>query len=145
MQAIYPRTSIVDHLSIDSISQASVLHIGDSRQIQTRSNVIAIQQVPGNFVEDLYSFNDFEIFHRPEVFDPFTFDMHKQTFHQSPVIKVHAVSIIGAGGASVIHIGSTETIHADTRIHHIRDFRTYQEIEEAHKNKQAKEHKLCLQ
>ena len=145
MQSIYPRTSIVDHLSVDSVSQSAHLHIGDSRQIRARNNVIAIQQVPADFVEDLYSFNDFEIFHRPEILEPFPSDVRTQTFHQSPVIKVHHIRIIGVAGSSVVHIGSTETIHSDTRIHHIRDFRTYVELEESKKNKQAKERSSCPQ
>lgn len=135
MLNFYPRTSIVDHLSIFSISQASLLHIGDSKQIHAKNNVIAAQQATSNFEEDLYSFHDFEIFHRPEPLDDFNYETRMCHFHANPVIKVHHVYIIGAAGSSIVQIGSTETIHNDTRIHHVRDFRTFREIKKDHQMK----------
>lgn len=137
MLNFYPRTSIVDHLSIFSVSQASFLHIGDAKQIRARNNVIAIQQATSNFEEDLYSFNDFEIFHRPEPVDFFDYEVKMNSFHANPVIKVHHVYITGTAGASVTQIGSTETIHNDNRIHHIRDFRTFREIKAEHEKKKG--------
>ena len=140
----YPRTSIVDYLSIYSASQAAILHIGDSQQIRSRNNVIAIQQVPADFEEDLYVFNDFEIFHRPEPNTPIVSDTNMQNMHVFPTIKVHRVYITGAAGASIVHIGSTETIQTDTRIKHIRDFRTYAEIAaQNEEKKKEKDNKIC--
>lgn len=135
MLNFYPRTSIVDHLSIFSVSQASFLRIGDSKQIRAKNNVIAVQQATSNFEEDLYSFYDLEIFQRPEPMDCFDYDTKMCNFHANPVIKVHHLYITGAAGSSVVHIGSLESFHNDTRIHHIRDFRTFQEIKEEHEKK----------
>lgn len=137
MLNFYPRTSIVDHLSIFSISQASLLHIGDSKQVRARNNVIAIQQATSNFEEDLYSFNDLEIFHRSEPLDFFDYEVKMCNFHANPIIKVHHVYVIGAAGSSIVQVGSTETIHNDTRIHHIRDFRTFREMKQAHEQKKG--------
>ncbi|MCL6585729.1 MAG: spore germination protein GerPE [Anoxybacillus sp.] len=113
------RLSVVQLLNSKTFLLSSVLQIGDSREINARSNVLAVQR-------------QYELFYGSEgevVFPVFTkpiptldVPMSVQTYrlHESPVISVRSIYLIAASTASVVHIGSTSTVKGETRIKHIR-------------------------
>lgn len=114
------RTSMVEYFHGETFIISSVLQIGDSREITSRSRVLAVQR-------------QYELFFGGEgegIFPIFTMPIPKlqanrnrisvQTLHQSPIISVRSIRVLAASTSAVVHIGSTSTVDAEARIKHIR-------------------------
>jgi spore germination protein PE len=114
------RTSMVEYFHGETFIISSVLQIGDSREITSRSRVLAVQR-------------QYELFFSSEgegIFPIFTMPIPKfpsnrnhisiQTLHQSPIISVRSIRVLAASASSVVHIGSTSNVDAEARIKHIR-------------------------
>ncbi|BDG48487.1 MULTISPECIES: spore germination protein GerPE [Parageobacillus] len=114
------RTSIVEYFHGETLIYSSVLQIGDSREITSRSRVLAVQRQYELFFGDEGEGN-FPIFTMP--IPKFQANLNRisiQTLHQSPIISVRSIRVLGASASAVIHIGSTSTVDAEARIKHIR-------------------------
>ncbi|MED4970987.1 spore germination protein GerPE [Parageobacillus toebii] len=114
------RTSMVEYFHGETVIYSSVLQIGDSREITSRSRVLAVQRQYELFFggegEEI-----FPIFTRPiPKLQPNSNDIFIQTLHQSPVISVRSIRMLAVSTSSVVHIGSTSTVDAEARIKHIR-------------------------
>jgi spore germination protein PE len=114
------RTSIVQFFHGKEVIFSSVLQIGDSQKITSRSQVLAVQR-------------QYELFFGKEgesSFPIFTKRIPKiqsddrnislQTLHQSPVISVRSIRVLAVSSSGVVHIGSTSAVDAEARIKHIR-------------------------
>ncbi|MFS0556450.1 spore germination protein GerPE [Brevibacillus sp. 179-C9.3 HS] len=117
---MYRRTSHVRKLDVLSVDTSSVLQIGDSRQIDSVSNILAVQREQAIFYENEFMFEDFSVFSvpltPPSLFEPLCID----TFHDCPYIFIRKVEVPFVAGASVVHIGSNESISLETRVVNIR-------------------------
>lgn len=49
-----------------------------------------------------------------------TESVNMEIFNQNPVIKVNSIKVTGVSSAAVMQIGSTETIHTESKVKHIR-------------------------
>lgn len=117
---MYRRTSHIRKLDIISVDFSSVLQIGDSRHIDAVSNILAVQREQAIFYENEFMFDDYSAFSvplaPPLLTEPGTLD----TFHDCPHIDVRNVEASFVAGASVLHIGSSESISLETRVVNIR-------------------------
>ncbi|CAM3958957.1 spore germination protein GerPE [Geobacillus sp. FSL K6-0789] len=114
------RTSIVQALHAETLIISSVLQIGDSERISARTRALAVQR-------------QYELFFEPEgeqTFPIFTKPIPRwsspppvasqQTLHESPVISVRSIRVLGISSSAVVHIGSTSIAEGEARIKHIR-------------------------
>jgi len=114
------RTSIVQAIHVETVIISSILQIGDSEQISARTRALAVQR-------------QHELFFGAEgerIFPVFTKPIprwsspppvaSRQTLHQSPVISVRSIRVLGVSSSAVVHVGSTSTAEAEARIKHIR-------------------------
>jgi spore germination protein PE len=114
------RLSIVQQLNSKTVLISSVLQIGDSREITSRSNILAVQRQYELFFGSEGE-RAFPIFTRPiPKLDINTEAIRINKLNESPILSVRSVYVIATSASSVIHIGSTSTINAETRIKHIR-------------------------
>lgn len=114
------RTSIVDTISLKSLSYASVLEIGDTERITPLSKALAVQREKELFFGNEGSFAAYPIFSKniplPTIYERITLKRD----NQNPYIKVGDLDVRGASSSAVIHIGSTKEIRAESRVKHIR-------------------------
>lgn len=115
------RTSVVDEINLKLIAFSSVFEIGDSTVIHAISWAIADQRETELYFGEEADFNEFSVFTKPLPPTPFQENIISQTEHFHPIIKVKSIHILGVSSASVVQIGSTQHVIAESRIKHIRE------------------------
>ncbi|WP_374724171.1 spore germination protein GerPE [Calidifontibacillus erzurumensis] len=127
------RLSIVDSVNISSIKDGSVVEIGDSFNVRLYSKALAVQREQELFLENEGSFH-YPIFYRHIPNPIITERVFMARNNECPKIEVNKVSIFGVSTSTVFQIGSTNTIHSEARVKHIRhlikDRDTSQEVED---------------
>jgi spore germination protein PE len=119
------RWSVVKDMKINSISQASVLQIGDNEQIKPVSKVLAVQRQMPDFAGKEGSFKQFDLFSR-EIPLPLTDNepVSVEIDQSCSRIQVGCIFMYGVVAASVFQVGTNKKIEAEARIKHIRQFVT---------------------
>lgn len=114
------RTSIVQFFHGETVILSSVVQIGDSQKIASRTRALAVQRQYELFFGNEGE-HSFPIFTKPiPKFQSDSRNISLQTLHQSPVISVRSIRVISVSSAGVVHIGSTSTVDAESRIKNIR-------------------------
>ncbi|MEH7235541.1 spore germination protein GerPE [Bacillus sp. JJ1562] len=114
------RISVVDLIYVNSVSFSSILEIGDSQKITPVSQALAVQREVPIFFTNEGDFSKYPIFSRELPKVKVTETVNMNIFNQNPVIKVDSVRVTGVSSAAVMQIGSTETIHTESKVKHIR-------------------------
>ncbi|MCA1030977.1 spore germination protein GerPE [Bacillus timonensis] len=114
------RLSKVKTTYVNSISISSVLQIGDSHKITPYSRALAVQREYPLIFTNEGDFNEYSVFQRPLPMPPITEDFPMMITNTNPVINVGHVRVTGISASSVVQIGSTNHIEAETRVKHIR-------------------------
>ncbi|ULL17250.1 spore germination protein GerPE [Paenibacillus sp. H1-7] len=118
------RWSLVRFLKVNSVSQGSILQIGDNQTVQPEAKVLNVQREVahdnGNEVDmDAYASYSREI---PEVtiHEPVTMSVHNECDY----IQVGIVRILSVSTSGVVQIGQNERIEAVSRVKRIRQMNT---------------------
>ncbi|MGG1661657.1 spore germination protein GerPE [Brevibacillus sp. NRS-1366] len=114
------RTSHVHSLTNISIDTSSVLQIGDSKEVTTLANVLAVQRETAIFYENEFLFRDNLLFCEPIPLPVLSESIDMYTFHEIPAIRVNKVTVDFAAASAVIHVGSSQSISLESRIKNIR-------------------------
>ncbi|WP_080847389.1 spore germination protein GerPE [Cytobacillus gottheilii] len=114
------RTSIVDHIRINTLSFSSIFEIGDVPYIQGYSRAIADQRQKPLFRSDEGSFRRYPIFREPIPLPPIDEAVAMEITQVNPVIKVHDIDVLGASSSSIVQLGNSKNIFMESRIKHIR-------------------------
>jgi spore germination protein PE len=116
------RWSVVQHIKINNISLASILHIGDNRAIKPVSKALAVQRQVASFNENEGNFAEFPLFSRvipiPDPYEPLDMTID----NECDTIQVNCVRVLAISSSSVMQIGSNKLIESETRIKHFRQF-----------------------
>lgn len=114
------RTSLVNGIKIDAISEASHLQIGDTNEIHATTVNFAAQQLQPVFVMGMGD-RFFEEFKQHQIpFPQFQDEVMMTTFHENPFIKVDVVRSLAIAVSGVIHIGNIRHMEGQSRVHHFR-------------------------
>ena len=122
------RLSMVGELYVNSIRSSGILHVGDNAQIRATSLVLAVQRQQERFNANEGSFRAYPIFSRPTPFPTGTQSVTMSVDNLGSVIQVGRIRTLAVAFSSVIQIGSTCNIGADTRVKHFRQFLTQQSL-----------------
>lgn len=114
------RISQVQKIHITSLSNSSITQIGDSKCVSAISRALAVQREAEIFFGNEGDFSNYPIFKEsiplPPLDDLFSF----QKVDLVPCIKVSHIKINGIASASIVHIGSSESVYMESRVKHIR-------------------------
>ena len=117
---MFQRSSIIDHLKVNSASFASTVQLGDSKIVNGISYALAVQREVDVFYGREGNFSSYPVFTEPIPFQPITEKM-SYTAHQSkPLIKVTNLSILAMSSTAILHIGNSEHVSMEARVKHIR-------------------------
>lgn len=114
------RLSVVDFIKVNSLSFSGILEIGDSKKITPYTQALAVQREVPLFFTNEGDFSAYPIFSRELPSVTIEEAVSMDTYHQNPTIKVGSIRVIGVSSAAVMHIGSTGTIRAQSKVKHIR-------------------------
>lgn len=117
------RLSLVDHVHMEVVTSSSNLQIGDSRNIHLRSRALAVQKEWTDFQGSEGDLAPFYLFRQTIPQPAFYESLQFNQVHRVPIIKVGVVRIISAAASSLVHIGSTEEITAESRVKHFRHYK----------------------
>ncbi|API91046.1 hypothetical protein J32TS6_28270 [Virgibacillus pantothenticus] len=114
------RTAVVDNLFTNSVSNSSVLSIGDTNHAALKFKGLAVQkQVPTFSQEDEESF-DYPLFQRDTNWPTPNIGVRKTTMHHNQNICVANIATIGVSSSSLLQIGSLTRGYAEARVKHFR-------------------------
>lgn len=114
------RSSVVKNIKINAILNASIANFGDSKIIDPKAKVLAIQRDIPIFYEDEGNFKLFPLFSRP-IPEPIITEKIQMTVKNiNPYIKVNNIKIVGISASSILQVGTTQYINSEARIKHIR-------------------------
>ncbi|WP_127530076.1 spore germination protein GerPE [Paenibacillus kobensis] len=121
------RTSEVQGIYVNTLSQAGMLQIGDRSESNAVLRALAVQRQEDHpYAGDVF-FESYVIFDRPipafiDANDPDSFVVTHR-WNACPVISVGCISITSAGAAAQIVIGTGQTHRSEARIKHIRQYK----------------------
>jgi len=122
----YPiRTSELERLQVISVSESSIIQVGDRSEVYARMRTIAVQREQDHTVGGEAQFNSYPIFYRPwpvhsQLYEPLPVQV--TTRNLAPCIQVCSVDILATSSAALILIGNGRVSRAESRIKHIRQF-----------------------
>ncbi|WP_335870070.1 spore germination protein GerPE [Bacillus sp. 2205SS5-2] len=115
------RYSFVQGVNLTSLIFSSVLQIGDTRYLDGKSKVLAVQREQeiffGNEGDDLYQY---PVFYEQIPFLTLPPPTNISILNQKPVINVGIIDIIGVSTTGIVHIGNLGDVRLESRIKHIR-------------------------
>lgn len=114
------RISKVNNITIDSVAFSSQLQIGDSHEIYASSKTLAVQREKEFFFGKEGNFNNYPIFLRPVSFPPLTEPISVLFHNKNSSIYVDNVYVMALSVASLLHVGTTNRIVANSRRKNIR-------------------------
>ncbi|MCK6255701.1 spore germination protein GerPE [Fictibacillus sp. KIGAM418] len=122
-----PRTSEVKHINIRSILFSSIVNIGDTDQFAAFSQALAIQKYEPTYdsaLSGIINFPNYQAFTipRPRVTPPKEVTM--ESYNDPAYIRVGVIDILGISAAAMLHVGGIQNIDLESRVKHIRDYRT---------------------
>lgn len=120
MPMLHKRTSSVNYISINSLTIASTLEIGDSKHIQAFTRAIALQRERQLFFGNELSFSDYDIFNEPLPLEPVTEELFYETIALQQIIKVNSLKLTGSSTSSIVQIGNSQHVYLESRVKHIR-------------------------
>lgn len=114
------RTSSVQNVKLTTLSTGTIFEIGDSKEITPVSQAIAIQRERAIFHVNELHFQDFFVFSMPIPQPIADQSVEMIRVNESPYIQVGYIDLFSISSSAVVHLGSSETLQADSRIKHIR-------------------------
>ncbi|WAA13037.1 spore germination protein GerPE [Fervidibacillus halotolerans] len=117
---MFRRIAKVNAINIQSIDLSSQLQIGDSHQIIGRSRILAVQREQEFFFGNEGSLNQYPIFNRPIHLPPITKPLYEKKENIVGIIHVNHLSVIGAAGSAIVHIGNNDFTFMESKTKHIR-------------------------
>lgn len=118
---MWKRSSFVQNIFVTSIQLASVLEIGDSKNLLAKSNVFAAQREKELFFSTEGNLNDYPIFSEPIPIPPFPFPVPViNRLNEVSKIRVKTIAIKGLSASAIVQIGNTEKVDLESRVFHVR-------------------------
>lgn len=116
------RTSVVGSFKALAVIFDSVVHIGDTRYIQAKTDAFALQRQIAEFAGDEFPLEQFPLFRRPIPHLSPAENLRMIKRDTVPAITVGAVKINAMSTSAIAQIGSNVCIDLESRIKHIRQF-----------------------
>ncbi|MFP3720269.1 spore germination protein GerPE [Niallia circulans] len=114
------RTSVVDLITINTVSFSSIVEIGDATYHQSASRALAVQRQKEFFYGSETEYEDYSVFTEPIPLLPIIENVTCHFENRKPIIKVNHINIIGISSASLLQVGNCRHLYAEARIKHIR-------------------------
>ncbi|MDQ0214786.1 spore germination protein PE [Oikeobacillus pervagus] len=114
------RYSIVHHLNMDAISYGSILQVGDTKEILSKANALAIQREEELFYSQEAPFDRFAIFSYSFPHKEIRNEVEFEKIHIDPTIQVNSLNVTAISASSVVQVGSLENGQFEARVKHIR-------------------------
>lgn len=116
------RLSAVGRLFVNTVSNASVLQIGDNADgAELFSRVLAVQRTLATFGKNEFRYGSYALFERPLPVAPALPELAARFYSQAAPIEIGDIAITGASAASHVRIGCGGPETAESRIVNIRN------------------------
>ncbi|WP_079709135.1 spore germination protein GerPE [Paraliobacillus ryukyuensis] len=120
------RETNVGFVRVNSVADGSIIEIGDAKKLDSRVNIIAVQEEGGTQNHESYSITNYPLFRLNFPSLPSSMVFKKKTIHHNNNINVRTIDVTGVSAAATIQLGSVKSIRAEARIKHIRILRNEQ-------------------
>ncbi|WP_171655594.1 spore germination protein GerPE [Paenibacillus foliorum] len=114
------RISSIGTIKINTVGEATVFEVGDSENMAPFNYAIAVQREKAIFLEKEFDFSEYAIFSIPLEAPVIDENVQLMRINESPHIVVNKISVFLVSASAIVHIGSSETLYAQSRIKHIR-------------------------
>ncbi len=120
--SIQGRNSTLDFLFVNTVGSTGIVQLGDGVETTLRSKAIAVQRAIPNYVDDEFRFAAYPLFFLPKKWLQPCVDVEFQSVSPLPNIHVGLIRTLGVSASSLLRIGLSGPIKAESRIKHIRHF-----------------------
>jgi spore germination protein PE len=112
----------VDTVKVNNLFHAGIVQVGDNGSSNLWDWSIAVQRALTNFNGDEKRFASYPLFFRPNPAWLPAPDIGTESGGPPEEIRVGSVKVLTASASILIRIGSSESLWAESRIQHIRQF-----------------------
>ncbi len=107
-----------------SVTNASIVQIGDVRTLRPYSRALAVQREISFFLGNEGHFGDFPLFWVP-IPEPLPLsNVRLNVVNENPVIQVANLQVTAAASSSVVKLGHACVVDAEARLLHIRQLQS---------------------
>ncbi|MDG4656709.1 spore germination protein GerPE [Ectobacillus antri] len=120
---MFRRFSVVQDVTVLTMGISSVIQIGDTNTIETRTRAIAVQDEKGEFIVKDPPFSSYIIFRDTDITIPLRVkEARMHVINACPFIHVDSIFQRNMLNSSCLHIGSLDYGFANSRIVQIRKY-----------------------
>ncbi|MFB6465271.1 spore germination protein GerPE [Cytobacillus sp. Hz8] len=117
---MFKRTSVINHIKVDSLLFSSIIEIGDIHTINAFVRAIAVQRDEEIFFEEEGSFSSYPIFQEPIPLPQITEYISIERRNLKPFIHVDKLDVLALSGSSILQVGNSQNVYVESRVEHIR-------------------------
>ncbi len=128
------RTSRVGDIRVNSLTNSSILEIGDAIEATPNSRALAVQKEGATFTDRDFPFNYFPVFTEELPYFDKKITIDQERVPCSSYIDVQSVHIGGISTSSIFQVGNLDYLDAEVRIKHFRILRDENEDEDENEN-----------
>ncbi|MCS7464411.1 spore germination protein GerPE [Paenibacillus doosanensis] len=114
------RISCVGTLHVNTVGDVTALEVGDTERLSPSNYTIAVQREKAIFLESEFDFADYNIFYQPLIPPDPREPLIMNRINMCPNITVRKVNVFLTSASAIVHIGSSQSLKAQSRIKHIR-------------------------
>ncbi|OXM86998.1 spore germination protein GerPE [Paenibacillus rigui] len=114
------RISSVGAIKVNTVGTSTTMEIGDSKQLAPLNFTIAVQRERAVYLQNEFDFSEYTLFSIPLVQPVVTESFQLTRLSTTPYIVVQDVNVFITSSSSIVHIGSSGQLNAQSRIKHIR-------------------------
>ncbi|PZE22368.1 spore germination protein GerPE [Paenibacillus xerothermodurans] len=116
------RWSLVRELNINTVTMASIAHVGDNDTIEPISRVLEVHREGAVFDGREGEFNDYALFAREIPAPEFNETLELAIDNPYDRIQVGRVDVMSASTSGIVQIGTNRRIASESRTKYIRQF-----------------------
>lgn len=118
------RVSFVNHLSAVTVSNSSVVQLGDALAVTPTFYGLAVQRAISTFSQREGIQAKDPIYTRPIPIPVVNEQVTMTKIDLQPFISVNQLRVIAMGNASIMQVGTTRYIESEARTKHVRQYAT---------------------
>lgn len=122
--SIQSRNTTLKCLFVNTVSTSGIVQFGDNQETNLKSKALAVQRAIPNYEDDEFRFASYPIFSLPKLtLEPCaTVNFTSCSPASNSNFRVGFVRTLGVSASSLLRVGTSGPLQAESRIKHIRQY-----------------------
>lgn len=122
--SLQSRNTTLNCIFVNTVSTSGMVQFGDNQETNLKSRALAVQRAIANYEDDEFRFASYPIFSLPKLtLEPcVSVSFISCSPQPNANIRVGFVRTLGVSASSLLRVGTSGPIQAESRIKHIRQY-----------------------